>query len=115
MSAESKVEFLFGVLFVVILLVSRTAQIYFGDVGIYVSSLVSGLADVDAITLSMSELSRSGALDLTIAGRAIVLAAMANTVAKGSIVLVGGSKELRKAILPGLGLILVAGVAAAFL
>jgi uncharacterized membrane protein (DUF4010 family) len=104
----------FGVLFVVILLVSRTAQIYLGDVGIYLSSLVSGLADVDAITLSMSELSRSGALDLTIAGQAVVLAAMANTIAKGSIVLVGGSKELRKAILPGLGLILVVGVAAAF-
>ena len=105
----------FGALFVVILLVSRMAQIYFGDVGIYVSSLVSGLADVDAITLSMSELSRSGALDLKIAGQAIVLAAMANTIAKGSIVLVGGSKELWRAIWPGLLLILVIGVAAAFL
>ncbi|MEN8240577.1 MAG: MgtC/SapB family protein [Chloroflexota bacterium] len=105
----------FGVLFVVILLVSRTAQIYWGDAGIYLSSLISGLADVDAITLSMSGMSRSGALELKIAGQAIVLAAMANTIAKGSIVLVGGSKELRKAILPGLILILVVGVAAAFL
>jgi uncharacterized membrane protein (DUF4010 family) len=105
----------FGLLFVFILLVSRTAQLYFGNVGIYVSSFVSGLADVDAITLSMSELSRSGALDLGTAGQAVVLAAMANTMAKGSIVLVGGSNELRRALLPGLGLILVTGVAAAFL
>jgi uncharacterized membrane protein (DUF4010 family) len=105
----------FGLLFVVILLVSRTAQLYFDDVGIYLSSLVSGLADVDAITLSMSELSRSGLLALETAGQAVVLAAMANTIAKGSIVLVGGSKELRKALLPGVALILVAGVASAFL
>jgi uncharacterized membrane protein (DUF4010 family) len=105
----------FGLLFVFILLVSRTAQLYLGDVGIYLSSLVSGLADVDAITLSMSELSRSGALALKTAGQAVVLAAMANTIAKGSIVLVGGSKELRKALLPGVGLILAAGIASAFL
>lgn len=105
----------FGLLFVVILLVSRTAQLYWGDAGIYISSLVSGLADVDAITLSMSELSRSGALALETAGQAVVLAAMANTLAKGSIVLVGGSKELRKALLPGVGLILAAGIASAFI
>jgi uncharacterized membrane protein (DUF4010 family) len=105
----------FGLLFVVILLVSRTAQLYLGDTGIYLSSLVSGLADVDAITLSMSELSRGGALSLQTAGQAVVLAAMANTIAKGAIVLIGGSKELRKALLPGVGLILVAGVVSAFL
>jgi uncharacterized membrane protein (DUF4010 family) len=105
----------FGLLFVVILLVSRTAQLTLGNMGIYLSSLVSGLADVDAITLSMSELSNSGTLSLELAGQAVVLAAMANTIAKGAIVLLGGSKELRKALLPGVGLILVAGVASAFL
>lgn len=105
----------FGLLFVVILLVSRTAQLYLGDVGIYLSSLISGLADVDAITLSMSELSRGGTLSLETAGNAVVVAAMANTIAKGGIVLVGGSKEMRKATLPGVGLILLVGVASAFI
>ena len=62
-----------------------------------------------------SELSRSGVLALETAGQAVVLAAMANTSAKGSIVLVGGSNELRKVLLPGVALILVAGVASAFL
>lgn len=106
----------FGILFVVVLLVSRTAQLYFGDTGILISSLVSGLADVDAIALSVAELSRNGGLDLNVASNAVVIAAAANTLAKGSIVMFGGSSELRKVILPGLGLILAsAGLTILFL
>jgi uncharacterized membrane protein (DUF4010 family) len=48
----------FGVAFTVIFLIARAAQIYFGDAGIYVSSILSGLVGVDAIVLSLAELSR---------------------------------------------------------
>jgi uncharacterized membrane protein (DUF4010 family) len=105
----------FGLLYAVILLVSRAAHLYFGETGIFVSSVLSGLADVDAITLSMSELSSSGAVELGTAARAVVLAAMSNTAAKGAIVLMGASARLRKAVLPGLLLILAAGITAAFI
>jgi uncharacterized membrane protein (DUF4010 family) len=50
----------FGLLYGLILLISRAAQFYFGNSGVYVSSILSGLADVDAITLSMTELSGQG-------------------------------------------------------
>jgi len=46
---------LFGFLYAVILLLSRTAEIYLGNTGLYLSSAISGLADVDAITLSVAE------------------------------------------------------------
>ncbi|MCA9928793.1 MAG: DUF4010 domain-containing protein, partial [Anaerolineales bacterium] len=105
----------FGLLYGVILLVSRAAQMYFGSTGIYLSSIVSGVADVDAITLSMSELSSSGALDLTTAARAITFATMSNTVVKGGIVLSSGSAALRRTFLPGFLLILVTGVVMALL
>lgn len=105
----------FGLLFVVVLLLSRTAQLYFGETGILISSLVSGLADVDAITLSVSELSRSGGLDLQIASRAILIAAAANTITKGSMVMIGGARQLRRVVLPGLLLILVVIIISAFL
>jgi uncharacterized membrane protein (DUF4010 family) len=105
----------FGLLYAFILLVSRAAYLYYGDTGIFVSSILSGLADVDAITLSMSELSNSGALELHTASRAIVLAAMSNTVTKGAIVLMGGSPGLRKAIWPGIVLVLITGVSVGFL
>lgn len=105
----------FGLLYGVILLAARTAQIYFGDTGIYISSILSGLADVDAITLSMAELSQSGNLELSTAARAIVLATMSNTVVKGGIIMAGGAIALKKALLPGFLLILITGVVLALL
>lgn len=103
----------FGLLYGVILLVSRAAQLYFGDTGVYISSILSGLADVDAITLSMAELTRQGSLTFETAARAITFAAMSNTVVKGGIVLTGSSKSLRRAFLPGFLLILVTGITVA--
>ena len=103
----------FGLLYGVILLISRAAQLYFGDTGVYLSSILSGLADVDAITLSMTELTRQGTLTYETAARAITFAAMSNTVVKGSIVLTGGSQSLRRAFFPGFLLILVTGITVA--
>jgi len=106
----------FGLLYAVILLVSKAAQMYLGNTGVYLSSILAGLADVDAITLSMAELSRApGGLDLITAQRAIVLAAMSNTVVKGGIVLTSGSPTLRRALWPGFVLMLVVGIGVAFL
>ncbi|MCP4415153.1 MAG: MgtC/SapB family protein [Chloroflexi bacterium] len=104
----------FGLLYGLILLAARAAHFYFGDTGVYLSSIISGLADVDAITLSMAELSNSGNLDLSTAARAIVLATMSNTVVKGGIVIASGSSALRRALLPGFLLILVTGIVLAF-
>jgi uncharacterized membrane protein (DUF4010 family) len=106
----------FGLLYAVILLVSKAAQMYLGNTGVYLSSVLAGLADVDAITLSMAELSRAGGgVDLITAQRAIVLAAMSNTAVKGGIVVTGGTPALRRALLPGFALMLVTGISAAFL
>ena len=106
----------FGLLYAVILVISRAAQQYLGETGLYASSIVAGLTDVDAITLSMAELSQSGGgLNLDTAARAIVLAVMSNTVVKGGIVLASGGAILRRVLLPGLALILVTGIGMAFL
>jgi uncharacterized membrane protein (DUF4010 family) len=106
----------FGALYGVILLVSRVAQTQFGDGGVYVSSVLAGLTDVDAITLSMAELSQPGGdVEVGVASRAVTLAAMSNTVIKAGIVLSTGSPNLKKAMLPGFLLILEAGLGASFL
>jgi uncharacterized membrane protein (DUF4010 family) len=113
---ELKPALSFGALYAVILLVSRVAQTQFGDGGVYVSSVLAGLTDVDAITLSMAELSQPGG-DVTVgvASRAVTLAAMSNTVVKAGIVLSTGSPALKKVVLPGFLLILAAGLGASFL
>jgi uncharacterized membrane protein (DUF4010 family) len=112
---ELRPAFTFGLLYAVILVVARTAQLYLGETGLFLSSIVSGLADVDAITLSVAELSRTGELDQHVASQAIVLAAMSNTISKGAIVVITGSSTLRRAILPGVLLILATGLAATLL
>lgn len=97
----------FGLLYGLILLVARAAQMYLGDTGVFISAFISGLADVDAITLSVAELSGSGDITLQTAARAIVIAVMANTLVKGGIVFFSGSSAIRRVLLPGFVLILV--------
>ena len=93
---------IFGLAFVLILAISRASEVYLGDAGLYLTSFFSGLATVDAVTLSLAQLSRDpSVLEQTLASRAIVVAAVANTFAKGAIVMAAGSPGLRRAILPG--------------
>jgi uncharacterized membrane protein (DUF4010 family) len=105
----------FGLLYAFILLISRSAQLYLGEAGVLVSSFFAGFSDSNAITLSLSELSHSGGLSLGTAAQGIVIATMTNTLFKGGIVLSSASPALRKAIWPGLVLIVVVGVGAAYL
>ena len=83
--------------------------------GPFRSSLVAGLADVDAITLSMARLHGSGDLSATTATQAIVIAAAANTVLKSGIVALTGTSGLRRAVVPGLLLIVGASIGAVLL
>ncbi len=70
---------------------------------------------MDAITLSMAELSQSAdGVSLDTAARAIVLAVMSNTVVKGGIVLASGGVILRRVLLPGLALMLITGIGMVF-
>ena len=113
---ELKPAITFGLLYGLILLVSKAAQMYFGGTGVYVSSILAGTTDVDAITLSMAELSGApNGLDVTIASRAVVLAALSNTAVKGGIAFFSGSRALRKALMPGFVLIFLVGILVAFL
>lgn len=105
----------FGLLYGVVLLLSRAGQYYLGDTGLFISSILSGIADVDAITLSVTELTTAGDVAIGTASQAIVVAAMTNTLVKGGIALMGGSLGLRKALLPGLVLMFTVGMVVAFL
>ena len=105
----------FGLLYAVILLVARAAQLYFGETGVYISSLVSGLADVDAITISLAQLSLEGTVSEVVAAQSIVIATIANTIAKGTIVIIGGAYLLKRALLPGMILVLVTAVIVTYL
>ncbi len=106
----------FGLLYAIILVVSRAAQVSLGDTGVYLSSMVAGLMDLNAISVSMAELSAgAAALAVETAARALVLATVANTLVKGGIVLTTGSRELRRALWPGLLLMIATGIGVVWL
>jgi len=99
----------FGLFFLFILFISKAAQLFFGSLGIYATSVLSGLADVDAITLSMSNLSRSGGVSNSVASTAILLALFSNMVVKGGMAWFFGSGKFGRFVLLAFGLIVLIG------
>jgi uncharacterized membrane protein (DUF4010 family) len=111
---ELKPALTFGVIYAAILLISRAAQIYFGEIGIYISSALAGLADVNAVTLTMAELSsQPEGVELEIAAEAVILAALSNTVVRTIMVYVTGASALRRFMLPSAILAIIVTIAAA--
>ena len=91
----------FGLLLALIMLLSRVMVHYFGDSGIYLLAAASGIADVDAITLSLTYMSL-GQLPLDTAARAILLAAVVNSIIKTGIAFFAGQAQLGWRITLGL-------------
>jgi uncharacterized membrane protein (DUF4010 family) len=100
----------FGLIFALVLLAVRAANEYLGSAGVYVASLLTGIADVDSITLTVSELAQIGSLETRVAALSVVLATLVNTFVKGILAGGLGAPELRKVIWRGFGAILAIGI-----
>jgi uncharacterized membrane protein (DUF4010 family) len=84
----------FGAVFAALLFISKFASVYYGDQGIYLTAFISGFMDVDAITVSMANLSKTEDISQMTAVTAITIATIVNTVTKGGIVLSFASKKV---------------------
>lgn len=101
----------FGLIYALVLLITKAAELYVGERGIYLTSFLAGLADVDAITLSISGLTKTGgSISLQTGRTGIILAAISNTASKGALVFLLGSKNLRLRVVPAIVLILLVGL-----
>ncbi len=83
----------FGLLLVAVLLLAKLFQQWFGDAGIFAVAAISGITDVDAITLSLSRLAGE-ALTVKVASEAIFIAASVNTLVKGVMVMAICGREM---------------------
>lgn len=101
----------FAAFFVMILFIARLAKLWFGDSGLYLASLVSGLADVDAITLTIAEQTRDGTLLHSVGALGITLAVAANSVVKTGIAFYSGGARFGAIVGLVLGLATGAGIA----
>lgn len=103
----------FGIFFAATLFFSKFAMDYWGDRGVYFASVISGAIDVDAITVSMANLSKDGLSSFT-ATIAITIAAIVNTLFKALIFLFFGNRKVALKILLAFGLIIIVGGASFF-
>lgn len=109
--SELKSAVIFGLLYAVVLLVVAAAREHFGDSGLYIAAAISGLTDMDAITLSTSRLVSTASLDTSTAWRMIIVGGMANMLFKAGLVLVLGARAFIKPVLLGMGVALLGGLA----
>jgi uncharacterized membrane protein (DUF4010 family) len=101
----------FGAVFAIVLLVSQSANSWFGDSGIYATAFLSGLADVDAITLTLSALEADGEISPSVATTGIVIGAIANTLMKAGLAWLLGTVKLGRRVTVALGIVSVLGIA----
>ncbi|BCD59451.1 MULTISPECIES: MgtC/SapB family protein [unclassified Nitratiruptor] len=84
----------FGLLFGIIYGAIAFVETKYGNIGVYIVSVISGITDVDAITLSLSEMAKESRLGLIPALTGIVLASYTNTLVKLGIVYWLGGRSL---------------------
>lgn len=107
--AELKSALVFGALYAAILLAVAFARTRFGTAGLYTVAGLSGLTDMDAITLSTSRLVDEGSLTPDTGWRAILLASLSNLVFKAGIVAALGSRALLGRVAVLFGAVLLGG------
>jgi uncharacterized membrane protein (DUF4010 family) len=90
---------LFAGFYALILLLAAWLSDVYGSGGLLALSFISGVADVDAITLSTSRLANLGDVGLDTAATAIALAAAANMLFKACVSAVVGGRTLGRAAL----------------
>jgi len=113
--AQLKPAIIFGLLYAVILFVVAFTREKFGESGLYVVAVLSGLTDVDAITLSTAQMMNKGRVEVDTGWRLIMVATLANTLFKGGAVALLGGRALLKRIVVLYGIAILSGIAIIFL
>jgi len=109
--AELLPALIFGGLYALVLLGAAAAQDYFGPGGLYSVALISGLHDLDAITLSTARFVEQGQVEAQLGWRLILAGSLSNLVLKGAAVAVLGERSLLKWIALPYGAALLGGTA----
>lgn len=100
----------FGLMYMLVLIGVAAAREEYGNAGLYIVSALSGLTDMDAITLSTTQLVKAEALDAQLAWRAILVGALANLFFKACAVAILGTRRLLFLVVICFGCALVGGI-----
>jgi uncharacterized membrane protein (DUF4010 family) len=90
---EIRTALSFGALLALVMLLGKALQAWLGEAGVLMLATASGVADVDAITLSLARMSQDE-LATRVAVMGIVIAAAVNSLVKGGMATVIGGREV---------------------
>jgi uncharacterized membrane protein (DUF4010 family) len=108
---ELRSALLFGLIYAAVLFAVAAVRERFGSGWLYAVAAVSGLTDVDAITLSTSQLVNTGRLSTETGWKVIVLAALSNLIFKAGAVAALGHRQLLVRIASAYAVALAVGLA----
>ena len=110
-----KTAIAFGLMYAIVLFAVAASRQYFGSAGMFVVAALSGLTDVDALTMSTVHLVESGGLAADLGWRLILTGIMSNLVFKAGIVAVIGRAKALRAVAPYFAVALLCGTLLMFL
>jgi uncharacterized membrane protein (DUF4010 family) len=108
--SQLKAAVVFGLLYAVILFAVAAGQQWLGDRGLYLIAALSGLTDMDAITLSTAQLIKRGELEVDTGWRMILVGSLSNLVFKGAAVAMLGHPRLLLRVSIAFGIVLLCGL-----
>lgn len=104
----------FAGVFALVLAFLTLANVYLSSKGVYLVSFLSGLADADAMALSLSQLAGSS-ISFDTARDGIIVGVLANTITKGGIAYFFGEKKFRRMIVGFFAFLIAIGGALIFI
>lgn len=105
----------FGVIYAAVALLVKAATHYQLRGGLLPLSFLSGLTDMDAISLLMANSRNDATVEAALATQSVILAAIGNSVLKAGFALTLGAPVLRRQVAGVLGLTILAGLASLWL
>lgn len=108
--SELRAAIAFGLLYAGVLFAVAAVKTHFGNDALYAVAALSGLTDMDAITLSVARLIDKDQLEASVGWRMIVIGSLANMVFKLGIIAILGQRALQKRVAALLGVGIIGGV-----
>jgi uncharacterized membrane protein (DUF4010 family) len=110
---ELGVALWYALLLAGLFMLTRALHVWLGEPGVYLLAAVSGVADVDAVSLSLARMAWHD-IALAVASHAIVIAVITNTAIKALLASVVGGWALARWVVPILLSTLLVGAVLAF-
>ena len=108
--AELTGALIFALLYGGISFISAFVRDKFGNEALYLVSIVSGLTDLDAITLSTAKMTEQKSIEASLGWRLILVATLANLVFKGGMAIVMGNRQLGKLVGSLFAILIITGI-----